>query len=372
MEPESVPPPPPTVSLPYEQIHQMVSAEFTVEEGFIEYNTPTFYVKKQPNLKQAFVRLYKQLNARQLVPILRERGDRTVLHVVSKPPVKRSNPIINIVLLIATVVTTLITGYDSSLAAADLLPELMPNPWIGAVMFSVAVMSILGSHEMGHKLMSNRHNVEATYPYFIPGLPPLGTFGAVIQQKSLPPNKDSLFDLGISGPIIGFVVTAIVTIIGIRLSVLLQLQDLPPGTPLTPLPELFGIPLPFLFGIILIVSPPPGSGSIIWLHPLVQAGYIGMIVTMLNLMPIGQLDGGHVVHVLFNERVKLVLSLVAVLALLLSGYWFMALLAFLIARIKHPEPLDGVSQLSVSRKLGAVLVVVIIVLSFAILTPIFF
>jgi len=370
MEPEPVPPPPSTLSLSYEKIHQMVSAEFAVEEGFIEYDTPTFYVKPHPNLKQAFVLLYKQLNSKQFVPILKERGDRIVLQVISKPSVKLSNPLVNIVLLVATIITTLITGYDSSLGAANLMPELMPNPWIGAIMFSVAVMGILGSHEMGHKLMSNRHNVEATYPYFIPGLPPLGTFGAVIQQKSLPPNRDSLFDLGISGPIIGFVVTAIVTVIGIRLSVLLQ--EVPPGTQLVPLPELFGIPLPFLFGIILILSPPPGSGSIIWLHPLVQAGYIGMIVTMLNLMPIGQLDGGHIAHVLFNEKVKVALSFVAILALLVTGYWFMAFLAFLIARIRHPEPLDSVSRLSVSRKLASVLVVIIIVLSFAILTPIFF
>jgi len=370
MEPESAPPPPPTITLPYEQIYEMVTAEFSVEEGFIEYNTPTFYVKRQPNLKQTFVRLYKKLNDKQLVPILRERADRIVLHVVSKPSVKPGNPIINIALLVATVITTLLTGYYSSLAVADLMPELMPNPWIGAIMFSVAVMSILGSHEMGHKLMSDKHNVEATYPYFIPGLPPLGTFGAVIQQKSLPPNKDSLFDLGISGPIIGFVVTAVVTIIGTRLSVLLQ--ELPPGTQAVPFPELFGVPLPLLFGFILILSPPPGSGMYIWLHPLVRAGLIGMIVTMLNLMPIGQLDGGHVVHVLFDEKVKLVLSLMAILALVLTGYWFMALLAFLIARIKHPEPLDGVSKLSVSRKFATVFVVIIIVLSFAILTPVFF
>lgn len=372
MEPESVPPPPPTISLPYEQIHEMVTAEFTVEEGFIEYNTPTFYVKPQPNMKQAFVRLHKQLNDKQLVPILRERGDRVVLHVVSKPPVKLGNPMVNIALLVATVITTLITGYYSSLGAADLMPELMPNPWIGAIMFSVAVMSILGSHEMGHKLMSNRHNVEATYPYFIPGLPPFGTFGAVIQQKSLPPNKDSLFDLGISGPIVGFVVTAIVTIVGIQLSVLLSLSELPVGTQTAPFPELFGIPLPLLFGIMLIMFPPAGSGTVIWLHPLVRAGFIGMIVTMLNLMPIGQLDGGHVVHVLFGERTRVILSFLAIFALVLMGYWFMALLAFLIARIKHPEPLDGVSKLSTSRKLATVFVVLIIILSFAILTPIFF
>lgn len=370
MEPAPVPPSPPLSGLPYEDILKIVMSEFTVDEGLMEFNRPTFYVKQQPNVKQAFARLYTKLDSRQLVPILRKRGDRLILQVSSELPVKKSNPLINVVLLVATIITTLVTGYFSSLEAAELMPELMPNPWIGAAMFSAAIITILGSHEMGHKLMANRHRIEATYPYFIPGLPPIGTFGAVIQEKSLPPSKDSLFDLGISGPVVGFIATTIVTIIGIRLSVLLS--ELPPGAEAVPLPELFGIPLPFLFGIILLISPPPGAGSVIWLHPVVQAGYIGMIVTMLNLMPIGQLDGGHIMHSLFGEKAKLVLSLGAMLVLVFTGYWFMALLAFFIARVRHPDPLDGVSKLSFSRKLAMVFVVIMVVLSFVSLSPIFF
>ena len=350
----------------YEQIHKAVAAEFTVEEGFIEYNTPTFYITLQPNLKQAFLRLYKQLDSRQLVPVLRKRENRLMLQVVPTPPVKPNRSIINIVLLVATIGTTLISGYLLSLGSNRLMPQLMPNPWVGAVLFSTAIMSILGAHEMGHKLTANKHKIEATYPYFIPGLPPLGTFGAVIQEKSLPPNKDSLFDLGISGPLIGFVATIIVTIIGVRLSVLLP--EAPLGADLVPLAELFGIPLPFLFGFILILFPPAGNGSIIWLHPVVQAGYIGMIVTMLNLMPVGQLDGGHIAQVLFGEKARFVLSSIAILALVFAGYWFMAILAFLIARLRHPDPLDGVSKLSTNRKLGTIIVIAIFLLSAAPLT----
>lgn len=345
----------------YEQIHQIVAGEFTIEEGFIEYNTPTFYITPQPNLKQAFLRLYKHLDSMQLVPVLRKRENRVILQVVSKPPVKPSRPLINVVLLLATIGTTLLTGYWVSLDSAQLMPELMPNPWIGAIMFSTAVMSIMVAHEMGHKLTASRHKIEASYPYFIPGPPPFGTFGAVIQEKSLPPSKDSLFDLGISGPLIGFLATIIVTIIGVQLSVLLP--EVPPDVPVAPLPELFGIPLPFLFGFIYILFPPPGSGSFIWMHPVVWAGYIGMIVTMLNLMPIGQLDGGHIAHLLLGERTRLVVSFIAILALLLAGYWLMAILAFLIARIRHPDPLDGVSNLSTSRKLSTLLAILIFVLS---------
>jgi membrane-associated protease RseP (regulator of RpoE activity) len=362
-EPESQPQP---QTAQYEQIHQIVAAEFTVEEGIAGYDTPTFYVAPKDDLKQAFLRLYRRLDSMQFVPLLRKRENRLMLQIVPKPPVKRSRPWINIVLLVATIVTTLVTGYLNSLTAMEAMPELMPNPWIGAVMFSAAVMLILGAHEMGHKLTANRHKIEATYPYFIPGLPPLGTFGAVIQEKSLPPSKDSLFDLGLSGPVIGFIATVIVTIIGVQLSVLLP--EVPSGVQASPIPEFFGIPLPLLFGFILIVFPPAGSGSFIWLHPVFQAGYIGMIVTMLNIMPIGQLDGGHIVHVLLGERARLVVAFVAIVTLLLTGFWLMAILAFLIARVRHPDPLDGVSGLSASRKLATVLAIAIFVLTLPPLT----
>jgi len=340
---------PTTEMLQYEQIHQMVAAEFPIEEGFIEYNTPTFYVTPQPNLKQAFLRLYKQLNSMQLVPILRKRENRITLQVIPKPPTKPSRPLINLILLVATIGTTLITGY--------FLFETMPNPWIGAIMFSIAVMSIMGAHEMGHKLTANRHKIEATYPYFIPGTPPWGTFGAVIQQKSLPPNRDALFDLGLSGPIIGFIATTVVLIIGTLISNVRIVQELPSGS--FPLPLL----LDFLVNMLIKLPPIlPGDYVLIELHPLTYAGIIGMVVTMLNLMPVGQLDGGHITHVLLGEKTRLVVSFIAIIALVLTGFWLMAILALLIARIPHPDPLDGVSKLSTSRKIAAVLVIVIFVL----------
>jgi len=335
----------------YEQIHQMAATEFTIEEGFIEYNTPTFYVTPQPNLKQAFLRLYKKLNSMQLVPILKKREKRVMLQVIPKPPTKPSRPLINLILLVATIGTTLITGY--------FLFDSISNPWINAIMFSIGVMSIMGAHEMGHKLTANRHKIEATYPYFIPGTPPWGTFGAVIQQKSLPPNQDALFDLGLSGPVIGFLTTTIVLIIGILMSNVSVVQELPSGS--FPLPPL----LDFLVGALIKLPAPISSNDyvLIELHPLTYAGIIGMLVTMLNLMPVGQLDGGHIVHVLLNQKARLVVSFIAIISLVLTGFWLMAILAFLIARVPHPDPLDGVSKLSTSRKIAIILAVVIFILS---------
>jgi membrane-associated protease RseP (regulator of RpoE activity) len=358
MEPEPVPPPPPTLSVPYEQIQQMVASEFTIEEGFIEYDTPTFYVTQQPTLKQAFMRLYRQFDSKQLIPVLRKRGDRIMLQVVSKPPIKPGNPLINIVLLIATIGTTLFTGFLLSGDAID--------PFIGAVMFSIAIMSILGAHEMGHKLTANRHGIDATYPYFIPGIPPIGTFGAVIQQKSLAPNRDALFDLGFSGPIIGFILAVVVSIIGIPMSTVRIVQELPMGTITPP------ILLDFLVNSLLkLPTASPSDILLIELHPVAYAGYIGMVVTMLNLMPVGQLDGGHVAQVLLGERTRTIVGIVAIVSLLFVA-WPMALLAYFLSRVRHPDALDAVSPVSRTRKFASVILIVVFVLSVAPLASLFF
>lgn len=354
MEPEQ--PQQPIETFQYEQIHSAVAAEFNIEEGFIEYNTPTFYVSSKPDLKQAFMRLYTQLDSKQLVPILRRRENRLMLQVAPKPPIKPNRPIINIVLLLATIGTTLITGY--------LLSDTLPNPLQGAIFFSGALMSIMVAHEMGHKFTANRHKVKATYPYFIPGIPPFPTFGAIIQQKSLPPNKDALFDLGMSGPVLGFLITMVVTIIGIPMSTI----SMPPEMPL----GVFQPPLLLEFLVNALLTIPPVSTPdlvVIELHPLAFAGYIGMVVTMLNLIPVGQLDGGHVAHVLLGERARTILSTVSLIALLFIS-WPMAFIAFFISRVRHPPPLDDVSQLSGSRKLAALVLVAIFILCLAPILPI--
>jgi membrane-associated protease RseP (regulator of RpoE activity) len=333
----------------YQQIHGLVQVEFNIEEGYLEHEVPTFYITLQPNSKQAFLRLYRKLDSMELAPFLRKRDNRYVLQIVPKPKAKSGRKTTNIVLFFATMATLLVTGYLLSLNWNH------HDPLIGAAMFSAAVMAIIGSHEMAHKLAANKHGVEATYPYFIPGIPPLGTFGAVIQQKSLAPNRDALFDLGMSGPVMGFIITIFVTIIGVQLSPLTSI--LPPNS--APLQ------VPFLFDFIISLFPPHGQGSIILLHPVAYAGYIGMIITMLNLLPTGMLDGGHVIRVLLGDRARTVISYLAILAMLLIGAWLMAILVFFLSRYPHPGSLDDVSQLSTIRKLAAVALIAIFVLTVA-------
>jgi len=339
--------PEPSSTVEFEQLRGIVESEFTVEEGLIEYDVSTFYVKLGPDSKEAFLRLVKRLDTLGFVPVLRDREGRIALQIVRKPLVKPGRRIINWVLFLVTIGTTLVTGYFLSTGLMD--------PLGGAVMFAVAILAILGSHEMGHTLAAKMHGVESTLPYFIPGPPwpfGIGTFGAVIQQKSLAPNRDALFDLGASGPIVGFIVTVLVTIVG------LQMSSVEP-----PPPEAFYIPVPLLFRFIAerLLSPPPDMA--VMLHPVAFAGWVGMLVTTLNLMPIGMFDGGHAVRGLLGQKARSALTFISILILLILGQFIMAILAFMLSMHKHPGPLDDVSKLTVGRKLATVILVLIFVLS---------
>jgi len=343
-----------------DRIRHLVSAQFDVEEALIEHGVPTFYVRLNPDSKQAFTRLVRSLDKTGFVPVLRERdGETFFLKVTSKPKTKPSRPIINVILLLLTIATVFITGYILSL---DLV-----NPWIGATSFTLALLGILGAHEMGHKFAADHYEMEATMPYFIPGPPPLpgfflgiGTFGAVIVQKEIAPNRDALFDIGASGPIAGFIVTIIVSAIGLGLSH----TDLPPpnfegGLPISP--------LFFLLMNVIVKAPGPGS-FVVYLHPVAFAGWIGMFVTLLNLLPTGMLDGGHTVRsIISNDFVRTVFTAVSILILLITGQFLMLVFVLFLSMYKHPGPLDDVSKLSLSRKLISVSLLVIFALCLSIL-----
>jgi membrane-associated protease RseP (regulator of RpoE activity) len=333
----------------FEKITTLVAAEFRVEESLMENGIPTYHLRQPQETKQPFLRLLKSLNSINLIAILRKIDGTIALRVIPKPPVKPSNIMINWILLLATVATTFITGYMLSLVGT--------NPFISGAAFTIAIMTILGTHEMGHKLTADRKGIDATPPYFIPGPPPIGqvlgigTFGAVIMQKSLPPNKDSLFDIGANGPLIGFILATIVSIIGLLIS---------PMYPLTGNEVSVQAPLIFeLFAMFIVRIP---SGYYMLLHPVAIAGWVGMLVTMLNLLPAAMLDGGHVSRSLFGERARSLLTFLSIVLLVAGDFWPMAIFVLFISMYKHPGPLDDVSALSTSRKLLAIVLIVVFVL----------
>ena len=329
---------------PFEQVQVMVEAEFDVEESFVDHDIPTFHVRYREDSKEAFLRLMKRLESLELLPLIRQKDEKVVLRIIAKPPTKPNRNIVNIALFFATLGTVFISGYF--LSSSDIL---------GALLFTGAIMAILGTHEMGHKLLADKHEVEATYPYFIPGLPfpyGIGTFGALIRQKSLPPNRDALFDIGFTGPITGFIIAAIVTIIGIQLSVRVPLD-----------PDALLVPVPLLFQFIVMLFPPSGIGDAIQLHPVAFAGWVGMVVTMLNLVPSGMFDGGHVARSVMGARAHQIISYAGIALLAIIGWWPMAVLALFFSAAKHPGPLDDVSKLTTNRKIGAIVLVAVFILS---------
>lgn len=341
----------------FEQVRALVADEFSIEEGFLDHGAHTFHVKLTPESKNAFLRLMKRLDAISLIPFFREEEGKYVLRIVGKPPIKPSRIRTNLLLFLATIGTTLLTGYL-------ITPSDWVDPIVGAITFTISLLAVVGVHELSHKFAADRHGIEATAPYFIPGPPPpfgIGTLGAVIQQKSLAPNKDALFDLGISGPLIGFAVAVVVTIIGILMS--FTSSVLPPEAAL--------LPSPLFFDFLIRTLANAGflrGGQFILLHPVAFAGWVGMFVTVINLIPAGMLDGGHAVRGLLGRKASSVLPIIAIVILLVlnfSLYWLIAIIAFFFSMQRHPGPLDDVSKLTTGRKLVAILLVAVFILCIA-------
>jgi len=341
----------------FDRITQVVAAEFQIQETLMEQGTPTYYLAWPQETKQAFLRLLKHLEEMKLIAFLRKVGGRVVLRVVPKPPVKPSNPLTNLILLLATIATTFFTGYIG-------FPETGIHPILSGAIFSAAILMVLGIHEMGHKLTANKKKIEATSPYFIPGPPPLGTLGAVIMQKSLPRNRDALFDVGANGPLAGFIIAIVFSAVGFTL---LIPTTIPTGEGLNLIPISWLLLMPALSGLNLIPPlMPPNNGW--FLHPIAYAGWAGMVVTMLNLLPAAMLDGGHVARSAVSDKLRWVLTFASVLVLFLSGTTFivMAFLIVFMSMFKHPGPLDDVSGLSRNRKLLTIGLVAVFILAFPI------
>jgi membrane-associated protease RseP (regulator of RpoE activity) len=341
----------------FEKITPLVASEFQIQEALMEHGIPTYYLTWPQETKQAFLRLLKNLEEMKLIAFLRKVDGRIVLKVVPKPPVKPSNPRTNWIMLLATVFTTFITGYFLLPAEAGM------NPFVSGIIFSASILTVLGIHEMGHKLTANKKKIDATSPYFIPGPPPLGTLGAVIMQKSLPPNRDALFDVGANGPIAGFIIALIFSTIGMML---LIPGEIPPGDSLVPVSWI--ILIRGFSGLNLI--PPIVSPNTGWyMHPLTYAGWAGMVVTMLNLLPAAMLDGGHVARsATASDKQRFILTFASVAILLLAGTEFviMAFLIVFMSMFKHPGPLDDVSGLSRNRKLLTFALIAFFILAFPI------
>jgi membrane-associated protease RseP (regulator of RpoE activity) len=241
---------------------------------------------------------------------------------------------------------------------------IMLSSLIKGAVYSFTVLSILGAHEMGHYIACRWYGVRATLPYFIPvPLPPVGTFGAFIKIKSPIPSRRALFDIGIAGPLAGFVFALPAAFIAHYFATPSSLADVPAGA------ITFNDPLLFQFLLRALHLPATIETNPVWL-----AAWLGVFMTAMNLLPIGQLDGGHVTYAVFGRRghrVTAWASYGVVIALAVfsikSGAWnwvvFAALLTLLI-RVGHPPVVDEDEPLGLARILVAIIGLLIFVLSF--------
>ena len=266
----------------------------------------------------------------------------------------------HLVLFFLTIISTLIAG--SIMQGGN--PLANPVDIIWGIPFSMTLMLILGCHEFGHYYYAVKHNVDATLPYFLPAPPYLfiiGTFGAFIKIKSPIYRKDALLQIGAAGPIAGFIIAVPALIIGLLLSDVIAINDQYKGIILgdSLLMKIF----------TYIIFPDLSDGYDILLHPIAFAGWIGLLVTMLNLLPIGQLDGGHIAYAMLGNKQGLVgwIALGALFPLsFLSLNWLIwGLLIFLLMRsAKHPPIQDILTPLSRKNKYIGYLCFLIFILCF--------
>ncbi|GAK57231.1 metalloprotease [Candidatus Vecturithrix granuli] len=265
---------------------------------------------------------------------------------------------LNVILFLATFVTTTLAG---ALMEAGPHASFLAQIHKG-LPFSVTLLMILLFHEFGHYFMAKRHHVEATLPYFIPAPSIIGTFGAVIKMRSPLRSKRALLDIGAAGPLAGIIVAIPATIIGLHLSEIKAVTDTHGGLSL-------GSSLLFSFLARISVGSLPENHDI-FLHPVAFAGWIGMLVTMLNLLPIGQLDGGHIAYAVLGQRLHrfaayIILPLLFVLGIVAwKGWLIWCALLFFVMGIKHPPTMDEYSPLDRRRTIIGWIALALFVLTF--------
>jgi membrane-associated protease RseP (regulator of RpoE activity) len=339
----------------------------------------------------AYDQLAASVNSYGLTPLFRLEEGEQVIYLISTPPKQKpANPWVNIILFVLTVFSVMFAG------ATPAGP--VPNDVGGQLLallrgifsgwpFALSLLSILLAHEFGHYLMSRHHKTPATLPYFIPlPLPPLGTMGAAIFMKGIPKNKRILFDIGVAGPLAGMVIALPVLFFGLKMSSLGSVTGDPgsfiEGNSLIyllakyavfgkflPQPASFGNLPPFLYWLRYFFTgrPAPIGGMDVFINPIAFAGWAGLLVTALNLVPAGTLDGGHVVHALFGDKASkafpFIIVILAVLGIFWSGWWLWALLLFWLGRVKG-ETLDQITPLDPTRRAVAIFVIILFVLVF--------
>jgi len=279
----------------------------------------------------------------------------------------------HVLLFLLTLATTTLVGADHY---AAFLSEFSSKPiqfdrhlLVSGLWYSLTILTVLGAHEMGHYLACRRYQVDATLPYFLPLPPPFftGTLGAVIRIREAFPTKAILFDIGVAGPIAGFLALVPALFVGLSMSTIVPTP--PASTNLIYLgePLLFQWASRLVFGVV-------ADGYTLNMHPIVFASWFGMLATALNLLPFGQLDGGHITYATlgrWSTPISIATVTTAVIMTFLATSWLVMTVMMVVMLVlfgpRHPRVLYEDEPIGRARQIVAVLALIILILCF---TPI--
>lgn len=316
-----------------------------------------------------------ELSSRGALVSVERRNPWIYIDVVRRFPLKKQSPLrLHLLLFTLAFITMAMTG-------AEFLGHWVFDDWKNIFLgfpYAISLLGILTIHEMGHYTYARRYKLPVTLPYFIPFYLPfifhLGTFGAFIRMQGQMINRRTLLDVGLYGPVWGFFASLIVLTLGFALfpdynGMVQHIQNIHPF----PMPEGEGVNIFLGENLLFIIYKWVFNVQFMPMNefyhfPLIFAGWVGTVVTALNLLPVGQLDGGHLIYGLLKEKAKYVgmafIAILLVLSFFTSGWTFWVLLLIFLVRVKHPQTMDDDRPLDQNRRYLAYFALAIFVLCF--------
>ena len=346
------------------QLTSLAAADFVIQTTRYEAGQILFEGVVRGDAQHAYDALAHKFATVERTPVLLEgEGGRTLLMAVPQTAIAArgtaARPMWNLLLFLATLVTT--TWAGAMHQGVNLVQE--PGRFAVGLPYALPLLAILGIHELGHYIMARYHGIKVTLPYFIPVPFGLGTFGAFIHLQSTPKERRSLFDMAVAGPLAGLVVAIPALFLGLQWS------------EAVPAPMAHGMNLgssallTWIYALATDGVPP--LDHVIRFSPLAFAGWLGLLVTALNLIPVGQLDGGHIAYALFGRRRAEMIASAAFFLLLVLGifYWSgwltWAIVIFFLTGFKHEPALNEVIELNWGRRLLGAFAFLLLVLIMA-------
>ncbi len=339
-------------------LRSTIQKYFIVNDVRFDKEAFAFFVQlDMRTLEQDFDDCRRELLDLGYLPMLLQERPGYIVYVTRIPERSFRSININIVLLIATIISTIFAGMLFVASYEDIPFWSLETVGLGALYFALPLMVILSVHEMGHYLMARKHRIAASLPFFIPAPTILGTFGAFISLREPIHSKRALIDIGFAGPITGFIVAVFVTILGFKLTA----WD--PHLAGDDASEYMILGVPLIYTALAYLVPTPEG---VLIHPTAFAGWVGFLVTAINLLPAGQLDGGHIIRALFADKAKFA-GIATVVAMVLiswyTGYWgWIVFVMFILLMLHHPPPLNDISPLPPNRwYMGAATVILLVI-----------